>query len=316
MTQNNSYRFTNKTFICSSCGRRQKKLVSPQETKIYCSQCQAEAFENVQTDFNRENHDRTYRMVFNQNGETHHDINQYHNRTDIFDRNRQNIYGDPRDRVVHLSQEEINQRNLQNIPTNRQNINNNIYNREVSLNNPFDFFLSIPVSSLISPFNGSVNRHPHNHIYLNFFTDFFNQPSSDFFNDNYASNFSSNFINPMTRIIFIRTVYYNNENINRPATPEALSKLKRFKMNEEHTKKKDNGEIEYPSCTICLMEVAKDEDTILVPCGHMYHEECIIKWFKLNNKCPVCRFELTENQTNREDIRNNQINVNGNVNNS
>lgn len=377
MHEETNYRYVSKSFSCSNCGKKEKKLVHPNENKTICTNCNNEAFETNLGEFNREELDRTYRIIFNQNGEQNRVRNQYHNRTDIFDRNRANVYADPRERVIHLSQEEINRRNSMlnsqqfrsegqtssRFPENRNstrtpNANSNVnispnFDAPFSTNNHtngntngndinanlrrqsgmnswdqsgrnserslYGLIFDFPIGSLISPFNGSINRHPFQHRYSDFFSDlFFGQPSDDFFSDNYASNFSSNFFDPMTRIIFIRTAanHPGRDSSNRPATSEALKRLKKFKMDEDHAKKDNKGEIEYPSCSICLLEVNKGENTILVPCGHMYHEPCILKWFEVNNRCPVCRFDLIEfqNTSSQQNQQNLNFNTNGNSN--
>lgn len=42
-------------------------------------------------------------------------------------------------------------------------------------------------------------------------------------------------------------------------------------------------------CTICLGEV--DEDSVQLPCNHVFHRSCLEQWFERRNTCPVCRVE-------------------------
>ena len=37
-----------------------------------------------------------------------------------------------------------------------------------------------------------------------------------------------------------------------------------------------------------LIEQDKNDISVL-NCGHQFHINCIIKWLKINNKCPICR---------------------------
>ena len=54
------------------------------------------------------------------------------------------------------------------------------------------------------------------------------------------------------------------------------------RVNKKDLKEKD-GKLELPSCCICLDEIALGEKTVLLPCGHMFHSDCIITWLKKNN---------------------------------
>jgi hypothetical protein len=41
-------------------------------------------------------------------------------------------------------------------------------------------------------------------------------------------------------------------------------------------------------CPICLDNV-KEEDKKIIKCSHVYHKECIDKWFERAHQCPLCR---------------------------
>lgn len=41
-------------------------------------------------------------------------------------------------------------------------------------------------------------------------------------------------------------------------------------------------------CPICLDEI-KEEDKKIIKCSHVYHKECINKWFERSHQCPLCR---------------------------
>lgn len=42
-------------------------------------------------------------------------------------------------------------------------------------------------------------------------------------------------------------------------------------------------------CPICQEETGLKTQVIALPCGHWYHEGCIIPWSKTNRTCPQCR---------------------------
>ena len=42
------------------------------------------------------------------------------------------------------------------------------------------------------------------------------------------------------------------------------------------------------NCSICFDEITGKGQTKL-NCNHVFHEECIDKWFKRSHQCPLCR---------------------------
>jgi hypothetical protein len=142
---------------------------------------------------------------------------------------------------------------------------------------------------------GRISRHDFNDdIFDPLFQDF-GMTYNNFFRDNFASNFRSNFGGMDFSDIFenIRLTRMNQENSHPPASKEVLKKLKRFKMNEKYCKKNEKtNKIENPNCCICLSDISNGEDTVLLPCGHLFHDPCVLEWLNKNNTCPICRFEL------------------------
>ena len=45
-------------------------------------------------------------------------------------------------------------------------------------------------------------------------------------------------------------------------------------------------------CVICLCELY---DEYMIPCGHLFHSKCILKWMKRHNSCPICRKDILTN---------------------
>ncbi|CAI0551117.1 unnamed protein product [Linum tenue] len=51
-------------------------------------------------------------------------------------------------------------------------------------------------------------------------------------------------------------------------------------------------------CAVCLNEFEDDETLRLIPkCDHVFHPECIDAWLESHTTCPVCRADLTLNQS-------------------
>ncbi|KAL3736708.1 hypothetical protein ACJRO7_025621 [Eucalyptus globulus] len=39
-------------------------------------------------------------------------------------------------------------------------------------------------------------------------------------------------------------------------------------------------------------EISRDEEVVCMPCKHMFHHECVVRWLNESNLCPLCRFQM------------------------
>lgn len=46
------------------------------------------------------------------------------------------------------------------------------------------------------------------------------------------------------------------------------------------------------SCTICLDEWENRQKALELPCGHVFHHDCLLPWLNQSNTCPTCRYPL------------------------
>jgi len=48
-------------------------------------------------------------------------------------------------------------------------------------------------------------------------------------------------------------------------------------------------------CSICLEQFNSSSNTsVILECNHIYHKNCIKKWLKNNDGCPMCRQETED----------------------
>jgi E3 ubiquitin-protein ligase DOA10 len=49
-------------------------------------------------------------------------------------------------------------------------------------------------------------------------------------------------------------------------------------------------------CAICQKKYRGNEHVVPLPCDvkHFFHTECIMKWIKIKNECPLCKKVITE----------------------
>ena len=72
-----------------------------------------------------------------------------------------------------------------------------------------------------------------------------------------------------------------------PASKRVLENLTKTLVTPE-----DLTNDETKDCVICLEEFTSGEEVVKLTCGHLFHEECILGWLKINCTCPMCRLEL------------------------
>ena len=64
-------------------------------------------------------------------------------------------------------------------------------------------------------------------------------------------------------------------------------------------------------CPVCLLPFDVDEEVVLMPCKHRFHEGCMLPWLQKTNSCPVCRYELPTDDPDYESYRKEKASVEG-----
>ncbi|GAV71969.1 zf-RING_2 domain-containing protein [Cephalotus follicularis] len=72
----------------------------------------------------------------------------------------------------------------------------------------------------------------------------------------------------------------------KPATGEAIRGLERERVVDNLVRFCDE-------CRICLEEfVVGSDQFVRMPCNHVFHADCIVKWLKTSHLCPLCRYPM------------------------
>ena len=138
---------------------------------------------------------------------------------------------------------------------------------------------------------------------LRTFTDVFagheflrmNSLFSGFSPDYFMSNFNSNFTSDTDFLEMARRMSEQEAEARakkKRAKTDSIKKLPIVKIESKHCKKSKTSKLEPPTCTVCCENIGIGTKGMFMPCGHIYHPDCLNPWLEQHNTCPVCRFEL------------------------
>lgn len=79
------------------------------------------------------------------------------------------------------------------------------------------------------------------------------------------------------------------EDAPRPAASRnARDELRVVTITSEH---KNN------TCVVCIEDIPVGQKAKIMPCGHYFHDKCLLTWLETNHVCPLCRAELPTEKT-------------------
>lgn len=84
--------------------------------------------------------------------------------------------------------------------------------------------------------------------------------------------------------VSIGLLFYVANSSSQRATEDMLNKINVQEYDPERHKGDSN-------CSICATEFGKNMQIVVLECDsrHIFHEECIKKWLRINTSCPICR---------------------------
>ena len=106
---------------------------------------------------------------------------------------------------------------------------------------------------------------------------------------------SFNFINNSQRVGNMYQEIYSNLNNGNPTDMQIINELPETTI--EDVSKLDQ---EKKDCVICLENFKNKDKAIILPCIHLFHNDCIKSWLKKHNSCPICKFEISRNNLMRQ----------------
>ncbi|KAK7253538.1 ubiquitin-protein transferase [Aureococcus anophagefferens] len=72
-----------------------------------------------------------------------------------------------------------------------------------------------------------------------------------------------------------------------PASRAAIRRVPLVRVQADDLRKDSNE-----ACCVCLEPHEVGSVAARLPCGHLFHEQCVTEWLTRHCSCPVCRFEL------------------------
>lgn len=82
------------------------------------------------------------------------------------------------------------------------------------------------------------------------------------------------------------------EQVPPPAALSFINGLRETTITSDDLIEENNKE-----CLICLDEHALGGKAVKLPCGHIYHRDCVVEWLRKQGSCPVCRYEVESSDT-------------------
>ena len=68
-----------------------------------------------------------------------------------------------------------------------------------------------------------------------------------------------------------------------PATESSIDALERVVLDASASAR---------DCTVCMEEIDAGSEANRMPCSHVYHSDCIVKWLQTSHMCPLCRYHM------------------------
>ena len=110
-------------------------------------------------------------------------------------------------------------------------------------------------------------------------------------------NASSSEVLTMVLAIHVTTPYDEREEIDRALSESLMQEASRFKPASKSCidglkRMSLEGSCSMKECMVCLEEFLMGSEVVCLPCGHIFHGDCIVRWLETSHLCPLCRFAM------------------------
>ncbi len=247
------------------------------------------------------------------------------------DKNRQNEFRVSEEEIKRqkLIEKQIERNNRMN-QDNNNDINNERNNNMNNNRNDFPFFQNLGsdnsnsnlgINNFLNNLRNAINEQQMSNMNMNNFENDINN------NNNRLRN--NNNVNSNVFIQFSSTGPHGERIVQRyqGGNPQRSNRIRNISINDLNTDFLDNffsdflqrmGSRENPTdedilnelpetqiedvnkldpekknCIICLEDFKNGDKAIILPCIHLFHNECIKNWLKTQNTCPICKYKLT-----------------------
>ena len=211
----------------------------------------------------------------NTNNNLHNNNNNIRNNNiniNIFRNNNNNIHND--NNIIRN-----NNINIKIIRNNNNNINNNIIRNNI--NN---------INNNIIRNNNNINSNN------NFNTNRNNNNNTNRNNSNNISNYNIRDNNKRPNLREIENSIMTSVNLSNLSDFEKKKLELTLEMDEyqyKHIQKYESRKKK--ECAICLEKfLGTDIIKAFYKCVHIFHKKCLLNWLKKNNKCPLCKHDLSD----------------------
>ncbi|GMY08079.1 NEP1-interacting protein-like 1 [Fagus crenata] len=71
-----------------------------------------------------------------------------------------------------------------------------------------------------------------------------------------------------------------------PTTKSSIEALEKVRLQPQSVS------VSVGECIICLQEFETGSEVTRLPCSHVYHGDCIVKWLETSHHCPLCQYTM------------------------